>query len=355
MRLVMAHHAWLCLGLSGFLAVSADAQPSSVTSLAFPEIQGRLYQFERVAEGVYYASGGFGGKHMVVVNDDDVLLVDTATTPASARALVEDIRVLTDKPVRYVVNTHFHYDHTDGNSIFGPEVTIIGHDFVREAILNFDVLRREPYLSSQGTAVPARIAALRQQLAVESDPARRSTLMRDIDTAEATQRELQAIEPTPPNLTFSRRLVLHRGSREIELLFLGRGHTAGDTVVFLPAERIVATGDLMESRLAYMGDAYFDEWIATLEVLKELDFDLILPGHDVPFRGKSLISAFQDYLADFIAQGDALRRAGVTVEEAAQRIDLTAHAGAWPQITGPGAELRGMRRLYAWLAEREGD
>src|SRR6266478_6428401 len=77
-------------------------------------------------------------------------------------------------------------------------------------------------------------------------------------------------------------MVLHRGAREIDLLFLGRGHTGGDTVVYLPKEKIVATGDLMESRLAYMGDAFFDEWVTTLDALKKLDFNVDLPGHGIP-------------------------------------------------------------------------
>jgi glyoxylase-like metal-dependent hydrolase (beta-lactamase superfamily II) len=94
-------------------------------------------------------------------------------------------------------------------------------------------------------------------------------------------------------VTYSSKLVLYSGSREIQLLFLGRGHTAGDTVVFLPRERIVCTGDLMESRLAYMGDAFFDEWVTTLEALKKLDFALVLPGHGAPFGDKGLITAYR--------------------------------------------------------------
>jgi cyclase len=343
------------LALTCFAApLMAQAQPSSVTPKSFPVVQGKTYKFERVADGVYYASGGFGSNNTVVVNDDDVLIVDTGTTPAAARAFVDDIKTITDKPVRYVVNTHWHYDHTDGNSIFGPEVKIIAHDFVREALTTFDVLHREPFMTSQGTAVPARIAALKKQIAEARDPAQKAALANDLDAAEAVAADLKEIKPTPPNVTYSTKLVLHRGTREIDLLFLGRGHTAGDTVVFLPEERVVATGDLMESRLAYMGDAYFDEWVATLEQLKQLDFDLVLPGHGIPFSDKGLITAYQSYLRDLIAKGDALRRAGVSVEDAAQRIDLTAHAKAFPQIAGPGADIRGMRRLYEWLAERGG-
>lgn len=302
--------------LGALLALSMGAWAQN-----FPQIQGKTYKFEKVADGVYYASGGFGSNNVVIVNDRDVMLVDDGTTPAAARAFLEDVRRITDKPVRYVVNTHFHYDHTDGNSVFAPDVQILGHEFVRTAILTFDVLHREPFRTSQANAAP--------------------------EIAE----QLKEIKPTPPNVTYTSKLVLWPGQRQIQLLFLGRGHTGGDTVVFLPLERIVCTGDLMESRLAYMGDAFFDEWIATLEALKQLDFALVLPGHGVPFAGKGLITAYQGYLRDLMKQAADLRKQGVPAEEAARRVDLTSHAKDFPQIQGPGADLRGVRRLYAWMDE----
>jgi glyoxylase-like metal-dependent hydrolase (beta-lactamase superfamily II) len=147
-------------------------------------------------------------------------------------------------------------------------------------------------------------------------------------------------------------MVLHKGSREIQLLFLGRGHTGGDTVVFLPRERIVCTGDLMESRLAYMGDAFFDEWVTTLGALKNLDFALVLPGHGVPFSDKGLITAFQSYLSDITTKVASLRAQGLNPDQAASRVDLTSHSKDFPQITGPGADVRGVRRIYAWMDER---
>ena len=294
------------------------AIPFAAVAQTYPVTQGKTYKFEKVADGVYYATGGSGSNNVVIVNDQDVLLVDDGTTPAAARAFLDDIKILTNKPVRYVVNTHFHYDHTDGNSVFGPGVDIIGHEFVRTAILTFDVLHREPFQTSQAQ-MPADVRA--------------------------------TIKPTAPNVTYSSRMVLNRG-REIQLLFLGRGHTAGDTVVFLPRERIVCTGDLMESRLAYMGDAYFDEWVATLGALKNLDFGLVLPGHGTPFSDKGLITAFQSYLSDITKKVADLRAQGLSPEEAARRVDLTSHQKDFPQITGPGADLRGVRRIYAWMDER---
>src|ERR1041385_5182759 len=137
----------------------------AVWAQSYPVTQGKTYKFEKVADGVYYATGGFGSNNVVIVNDQDVLVGDDGTTPAAARAFLEDIKTLTSKPVRYVVNTHFHYDHTDGNSVFDPEVQIIAHDYVRTAIATFDVLNREPFVTSQKTAVPARIDALTKQMA----------------------------------------------------------------------------------------------------------------------------------------------------------------------------------------------
>ena len=315
-------------------------------------IQGQAYKFEKIADGVYYATGGAGSNNPVIVNERDVLLVDDGTTPAAARALLADLKLVTDKPVRYVVNTHFHYDHTDGNSVFGPDVEIIAHEFVRTAILTFDVLNREPYRTSQGTRVPAQIESLQKQIAAESDATRKAALTQQLAAAQTTLEQLKQVKPTPPNVTYTSKLVLHKGPREIQLLFLGRGHTAGDTVVFLPAERIVCTGDLMESQLAYMGDAWFDEWVATLEALKKLDFDVVLPGHGTPFRDKGHITAFQSYLTDVTAQVAKLRQQGVSPEDAAQRVDLTSHQKDFSQIRGPGADLRGVRRIYQWMDDR---
>jgi glyoxylase-like metal-dependent hydrolase (beta-lactamase superfamily II) len=342
----------LIAALSIGAALAASAQPSSVPPISFPVTQGKTYKFEKIADGVYYASGGVGSNNVVVVNDNDVLIVDTGTTPQAARNFLADIKTLTDKPVRYVVNTHFHYDHVDGNQIFGPDVQIIAHDYVRTAISTFDVLHREPYNTSQLINVPAQIDRLKQQVSAERDTAKKVTLSAQLAATEQNFAQLRELKATPPTMTYSSKLVLHRGSREIDLLFLGRGHTGGDTVVFLPKEKIVATGDLMESRLAYMGDAYFDEWVTTLEALKKIDFDIVLPGHGIPFRDKGLITAYQAYLNDFVAQAGRLKAQGVSAEDAAKRIDLTSHAKAFPQIEGPGAELRGVRRAYAWIDER---
>jgi len=334
--------------LSLLLAVLLQA-PNPVSS-------GKAYKFEKVAEGVYYATATgamvTGSNNVAVIGNRDVLVVDTGTTPAAARAFMDDLKLVTSKPVRYVVNTHFHYDHTDGNQAYAGRADIIAHNYVKQAIERFDVLHREPYQTSQLVNVPKRIDDLNKQIASAKDAAAKQTLQQQLKVTQDGWEQLKEIKPTPPNLTYSTKKVLDLGGREVQLLFLGRGHTNGDTVVYLPKEKIVATGDLMESQVAYMGDAQFGEWVNTLDALKQLDFDTDLPGHGMPFRGKELITAFQGYLRDLMKQGAELRKQGVSPEAAAQRVDLTAYQRSFPQIQGRGAELRGVRRLYAWMDEQ---
>jgi glyoxylase-like metal-dependent hydrolase (beta-lactamase superfamily II) len=332
--------------------LTAQAQPVTQN---YPVVQGAAYKFEKIADGVYYATvtrPGLGSNNVVIVNDTDVLIVDTGTSPAAARAFVEDVKKVTDKPIRYVVNTHFHYDHTAGNQIFGPEVQIMATDYLYQMLATTDVLHREPFLTSQVTNLSTRINTLNGQIAAEGNAQQKAALQKDLAETQRLQQQNSEIKVTPPNIHYSTKMVLNKGGREIDLMFLGRGHTGGDTVVYLPKERIVCTGDLMESRLAYMGDAFFSEWITTLEALKKLDFAVDLPGHGVPFTNKSLITAYQAYLADLISQVTKLKNEGVSPDDAAKRVNLTAHAKDFPQITGPGADIRGVRRMYAWLDEQ---
>src|SRR5712672_233102 len=339
-------------GLCAAPCLTAQAQPVTQN---YPVVQGNAYKFEQIADGVYYATvtrPGLGSNNVVVINDTDVLIVDAGTSPAAARAFVDDVKKLTDKPIRYVVNTHWHYDHTAGNQIFGPEVQIIATDYLYQMLATVDVLHREPYLTSQVSNLSARVDALNGQIAAEGNAQQKAAVQKDLADAQRLQQNNSEIKVTPPTIHYSTKMVLNRGGREIDLLFLGRGHTGGATVIYLPKERIVCTGDLMESRLAYMGDAFFDEWITTLEALKKLDFAVDLPGHGVPFTNKSLITAYQSYLQDLTAQAAKLRGQGVSAEDAARRIDLTAHAKDFPAIQGPGADIRGVRRVYAWMDER---
>ena len=129
----------------------------------YPVVTGKAYKFEKITDGVYYATATgsmvTGSNNVLIVGDRDAMVVDTGTSPTAARAFIEDIKLITMKPVRYVVNTHFHYDHTDGNQAYAGKADILAHDYVKAAIQNLDVLHTEPFRTSQLTNVPNRIDA----------------------------------------------------------------------------------------------------------------------------------------------------------------------------------------------------
>ncbi|MFN7915321.1 MAG: MBL fold metallo-hydrolase [Vicinamibacterales bacterium] len=329
------------LFVAGWLYMDGRAQTGG------PIVSG-AHRFEKVAEGIYYATASgtmqVGANSPVFVNADEAIIIDSETSPAAGRALVQDIKAFTDKPVKYVIDSHYHYDHLFGNQVFGPDVQIIGHDHTVER-LKTNTLEQYTFLTSL-RPIPQRIASLRERIAQEKDPQAKATMEQQIRNAQAYQEQVKEVKQTPPNLTFDTTMTLHRGGREFRLMYLGRGHTDTDVVTFLPKERIVATGDLMESVLSYMGDSYPEEWIVTLEKLKQLDFDTVLPGHGVPFKGKERITAFQEYLRDLLAQTNALRRQGLSAEDAATKVDLTRHAAMFPQIRAVGVDPAVTRRIY---------
>ena len=307
-------------------------------------------RFEKITEGVYYVTStgsmSVGSNAVVIVNDQDALLIDPGETPATAAAFVEDIKTITNKPVKVVVDSHYHFDHAHGNQIFGPDVTVIGHD------RTYDMLAGNP-LQGQAYATQAapellqqRLDTMKSQVATTTEPDARGQLERQILATQLRIVQEKAIKPTPPNTSFSQRMTLHRGGREIQILYLGRSHTDTDIVVLLPQERIACTGDMMESQISYAADAWVNEWPDTLEKLTALDFDTVLPGHGTPFKGKEKIRAFQTYLRDFYKQVMTLRKQGLSVEDAAKKVDLTSHAADWPQIRAVGADVRAVQRMY---------
>lgn len=312
---------------------------------------GKAFNFVEIAGGIYHAVGTsaltVGCNGAAIVGPNDVLVVDSHISPAAAWALREELKAITPKPIRHVVNTHFHFDHAHGNQIYGPDVEIVGHEFTRAQLASGGSKSSRSYAFFVET-VPAQIGQLKKRIAA-ADEAERSKLERQLATMERHYRATQAVTPTPPSVTLTETMTLYRGEREIRLLHLGRGHTGGDLVVHLPKERLVITGDLLTAGPSYLGDGYFTEWIATLEKLRALDFDIVLPGHGDAFTGKAKIDHFQAYLRDFWSQVQQMRRAGVPAEDASTRIDLRAHAVNYPAITQPGVNVNGVLRAYELL------
>jgi glyoxylase-like metal-dependent hydrolase (beta-lactamase superfamily II) len=325
-------------------AVAAEAQ----TALA--------HRFIQVAPGVYSAVGNgtieTRSSNMVIINTDDVFLVDTNITPEATRRLINDIKTLTDKPIRYVVNTHWHYDHSNGNQVFGPEVSIVGHGNERTEILA-GVLKNRIALEFQN--LPGQLDNIRKQIATEGDPAKKQEAEKRLEVQEAYQQQLKEVVPTPPTVTFDDHMTVFRGEREIRLLYLGRGHSDTDVIVYLPKEKIVATGDFFEGPVTgALNFGFHDEWANNLEKLKALDFETVVPGHGEPFKGKEQIAYFQAFLRDLWNQAKGLHDEKVAVADAARRIDLSAHREHYRNVTGPGFQEATVARIYQVLDQRGG-
>ena len=334
--------------LAGLVVVAAGSVWLSGQTQGDVVVSG-AHRFQKVADGIYYATASgtmnVGSNSPILVNDDEAIVVDSEITPAAARALVNDLKAVTNKPVRYVVDTHYHYDHAFGNQIFSPDVQVIGHDNTRLRLLTHDTMKEATFLTSV-QPVPARVEALRQRIATETDAQQKAALERQVSNSLAYLEQVKEVKVTPPNVTFNDTLTLVRGGREIRLMYLGRGHTDTDVVIYLPKERIVCTGDLMESVVSYAGDSFPDDWIRTLDRLRAIDFDTVMPGHGVVFKGKGKIEAFQRYLRDVMTQVTALRKQGLSVDDAAANVDVTKYREEFASIRGVGIDAAAVRRIY---------
>jgi cyclase len=333
------------------LAAVAVFQPHSLQSAQRPagtDHKGKAYRFNKVREGVYHVVGtgnlAVVGNSSFIVNDNDVIVVDDHVSPAAASVLLDEIKSVTDKPVTTVINTHFHFDHAHGNQVFGKNVNIIGHEFTRQMLLMGTL--QMPLYKNYLDGIPGQIEDLKKRAAAETDSAKKAMLQTQIGVAENNRASQAELRQTPPNITLHDQMTIYRGSREIQIRFLGRAHTAGDVVVFLPKEKVVMTGDFLTAALSNMSDAYVNEWPATLEALKKLDFDTVLPGHGEAFTDKAKIDYFEAYLKDVWTEVTRLKQQGVSAEDAAKRADLTKHKEHFPSIQGPGVPIIAVNRIY---------
>jgi glyoxylase-like metal-dependent hydrolase (beta-lactamase superfamily II) len=276
----------------------------------------------KVADGVHVAVAApaykVNSNTAIIESDDGVTVVDTHSKPSAARVIVEQLRALTDKPVRHVVNTHFHWDHWHGNEVYPaayPGAEIVTNQITREAMVRKGTKRIQDHVR----AVPAEIAKLRADLAAARTPEQRAKLEGDLRLAEAYLAEVKALRPALPTIAFERTMTLYRRDREIQLLYLGRAHTEGDVFVYLPKEKVVITGDAVIGWTPFMGDGYPEDWVGTLDRLAQLDFTHLVMGHGEP-AGRDWLRTFRGYVADLV---DAVRgevAAGATLDEVKQRV-----------------------------------
>ncbi len=293
-----------------------------------------LFELKPVADGVYAAIAKPATKvncnGAVILLDDGVMVVDTFSKPSAARALMEQIKSVTPKPVKYVVDTHFHWDHYYGNEVYlgawPAGVEIISSEATRQNIEQ----RGIPRVKREILEVPKEIETLKADLAKATDATKKAEIQENLRQTEAYLAELKAMRVTLPTLTFDRSLILYQKSRTVEILYLGKGHTDGDAVVYLPKEKVIITGDALHGWTPYMGDSYPYDWIRMLEATEKLDFDYIIGGHGGVMRGKGQFQMWEQYFRDLLAETAAAYAQGATLEETRQRVA----AALVPKYTG---------------------
>ena len=217
----------------------------------------------------------------VIIGDDAVLVADTQATPAMAADVIRRIREVTDKPIRYVVLTHYHAVRVLGASAYRAEGC-------------------QQILASQDTY---DLIVERGEQDKASEIGRFPRLFRNVETVPAGL--------TWPTMTFTGKMTLWLGKLEVQLLQLGRGHTKGDTVVWLPGERAMLSGDLVEfDATPYAGDAYFQDWPQTLGRIAALQPLALVPGRGPALKGEAQVQKGLQVTREFVRDVWASVRAG---------------------------------------------
>jgi cyclase len=248
------------------------------------------------------------GNTTVIVGERDVLVVDSCYLSSSAREDIAQIRKWTDKPVRYLVNTHWHADHTRGNATYAqafPSISIISQTATRELIKgNYaDHPENAVMIVQRDLPVYRRwLKAGKNDDGIALSNEDKKELEAILVGADSVVAEFTGLVPRLPNLTFERELNLDLGDRQVQIKFLGRGNTAGDAVVFLPKEKILIAGDLVVHPGPFTGSGFPTEWSKTLGKMIQMNPQVIIPGHGEILHDTAYLSELQELAQTVVEQ-----------------------------------------------------
>lgn len=304
----------LAAGLVATIASSASAQMAGLRT-------------ERLADGVYAIvrttrpSDPSDANTLVIVNGADVVVVDGNITPRSTRAVISAIKAITPKPVRS--------DHHTGNIEYQrayPGVEFIAHAQTRRSIVDEDI---PSFHRNVRTDYPAEITRLEAVLAKGTNSKGAPLTVEERDRIRSMLAAMRyfieggkTFAPIPPTLTFTDSLELVRGTRRILLKHLGLANTTGDIVVYLPNERILATGDIVVSPTPFAYGSFPFAWIGALDALRGLDATVILPGHGEPMRDWAYVALLHRALCETASQVKGLLQQGVARDSVVARVTL---------------------------------
>jgi cyclase len=310
-----------------------------LSAAAFAADYGKV-STHKVAEGVYlftttsYADVGMCGNAVAIVGDDGVLMFDTTATPKTAATVLAELRKLTPLPVRYVVNSHWHWDHWGGNQVLqeaDPKAQFITHEKTRELMQTVeprwndhglksdlpqfleDFSKQIADVKAKGGA-PDRIARAEERLAAD----------RDFYEQKKTLRKVI------PENGFRDTMTIRLGKREIQILH-AEAITTGDTYLWLPKEKLLVTGDILLDPYPFaIGGSYPQSWTATLKKFIAMQPAIVIPGHGEAQTGTALLERNAAMMDEVLRQVRAAKAAGKSADETVAALDLdkiTALAG----------------------------
>ncbi|MFG1178968.1 MBL fold metallo-hydrolase [Xanthobacter versatilis] len=315
--------------------MSTATAPAAKKFASQADLAEKKETFTELADGVFALTAEGDPNSGVIIGDDSVLVVDARATPVMARELVERIRAVTDKPIRHVLLTHYHAVRVLGAAGFDERVNVIASDVTRDMIVE----RGAQDMASEIQRFPRLFRA---------------------------QETIPGL--TWPSLTFHGEMTLWLGSREVRIIHAGRGHTRGDTIAWLPKEKVLFAGDLVEyGATPYCGDAHFRDWPATLDRLEALGAEKLVPGRGEALTTPGQIKAGLDETRAFLRDAFAIADAGVkaghdlkTVYAEALR-QMRPKYGHWVifdhcmpfDISRAYDEAKGIDTPRIWTAERD--
>jgi cyclase len=256
-------------------------------------------EFREIASGVWavvtsLAESGGGPNSGFIVAGEEVIVIDSLVTPNLARELLRRIEAFTGKQPTFLVNTHSHGDHVIGNEVFAPPATVIAHEDIREILLR------------EGRSIIDTIARLRRDLS----------------------EELKETRIVAPSITYRGRMALCFGARRVELINWGDAHSRGDTVVYLPQERVLYSGDLLFNHIFPPIYGSSAGWVRALEQIEGMDIKVIVPGHGF-LGGKREITDLKNCLIELRRQIRMCYERSLSKEEAISEIDMGTYR-QWP-------------------------
>ena len=295
----------------------------------------KSFAVERLADGVYAlvrtepASLWFTPNNVFIIGRSGVVVVDSNITSEQTREILAELRRITDKPVRYVVNTHWHEDHIIGNRVYRdafPGVKFVGHRSTLTDLPEIGAANRKSSLQNGRGFVGLLEGKLEKGENLAGQPMadeERLGYASDVKLVSAYLAESANFDIILPTVLVDDRLELDLGDRKVDVLHLGRAHTGADLVIHLPKEKIAIAGDLLVHPVPLVGStSYPVEYAATRERLRALNAKTIVPGHGPVMRDSGYLGAMIQLLASIRKQTEAAFARGETLEQMRQSIDL---------------------------------